>query len=348
MASPNKVLVGISGGLDSTYTAYLLKKEGYIVEGVHFSNGFVSDTAVDTINKSIDFLKIPITYVDVKDKFDTLLHNVDIEMCHMKTPNICVMCARDIKFGFMMKYALENNYNYFATGHYVRLVHLDNDVQILRAIDDTRDQSYGFGVIPKESLIHALTPLGSHIKTDIREDAIKIGLPFITSESHGLCFTHEPFDAFYPKISSGIIHGNFLINGLNYSKPHTGQQLYTRGQKIVVGKCNGKEKNCQYVVDKKLPSGDIVLSKKEAVFENIVNVCDLNFMVSINEIIALIDGHIFQTKIRYNANLVNCQFIRLTENSFTLTTEVPVYAPTSGQICTVYHNDKILVGGFIY
>lgn len=339
MEHPKKVLVGISGGLDSSYTAYILKKRGYHVDGIHFSNGLVTDKAIETINRTAEFLGITVQFVDIRDKFEELLSHVDIEMCHMQTPNICVMCARDIKFGYIMKYALEHGYDFLATGHYVRIIHCAGEIVIQRAHDESRDQSYGFGVIPKENLMHALTPLGDYLKVDIRRDAIKIGLPFIQKESHGLCFTNEPFDEFYQKFTKrGVIPGKFIVSGTNCSSPHNGQQLYTRGQKVTVGKY-------QYVVDKKDSDGNIVLSKRENVYENIVKLTNLNFMIGRDKIRS---EKVYQILIRYNANLVNCHIIKLLDDVIYVETEVPVFAPTPGQIGTIYDEDNILVGGFIY
>lgn len=339
MENQKKVLVCISGGLDSSYTAYLLKKRGFHVDGIHFSNGLVVDSTTATINKIAEFLGITIKFVDIRDKFEELLDRVDIEMCHMKTPNICVMCARDIKFGYVMKYALENGYDFLATGHYVQIIHCTNGIIVRRAYDDSRDQSYGFGVIPKENLMHALTPLGEYLKADIYRHANAMELPFIQKESRGLCFTNEPFSMFYQKFTKrGLIPGNFIVDGTKCSLQHCGQQLYTRGQKVTVGKY-------QRVVNKKDSDGNIVLSERKNVYENIVKITDLNFMIGRDKIRS---DKEYQILIRYNANLVNCHIIKLLDNVIYVETKTPVFAPTPGQIGTIYDEDNILVGGFIY
>lgn len=338
MGQTGKVLVGLSGGLDSSYVAYLLKQKGYQVDGIHFSNGIVNDETITIVNKISEFIGISVKFVNIHNKFVELLEHVDVEMCHMRTPNICVMCARDIKFGHIMRYAIENGYDYLATGHYVKIIHNDNDIAIQRAKDGTRDQSYGFGVIPKKYLKHALTPLGDYLKVDIRKEALRINLPFIQRESRGLCFTNEPFNKYYPKITKGLIHGNFIIPDSNIVVPHNGQQLFTRGQKVTIGKYH-----C--VIDKKLENGDIILSKRENVFELIVKIVNLNFMIERNRIDL---DQTYQIQIRYNADPVNCKIVELNENSICVKTEIPVFAPTDGQIGTIYDGNDITVGGFIY
>lgn len=339
MDTTKKILVGISGGLDSAFTAYILKKRGYKVEGVHFSNGIVPDETVEIIKKISDFLAIPIRTVDIRDKFEELIHDVDVEMCHMRTPNICVMCARDIKFGHILGYAIENGYDYMATGHYVKIIRYMGDIIVQMARDETRDQSYGFSVIPKNRLTYVLTPLGEYLKTSIRQEAIATGLPFIQKESHGICFIHEPFGEFYKKNTKyGIKRGNFIVDGTNVVMPHAGQQLYTRGQKVTLGK-----KHC--VVDKKTPEGDIILTKKENVYETRVKINRLNFMIEREKIIRTKP---YSIMIRYNSFPVGCRIIGFYDDTIEVETVTPVFAPTPGQIGTIYDGDTIIVGGFIY
>lgn len=359
------VLVGLSGGLDSAFTAYLLKKEGYDVDGIHFSNGLdtlsgkrcfpeesksfspdkigtetVADETIAQIDTLSKFLDIEVQYMNTKAQFEALLTAVDIEMCNMQTPNICVMCARDIKFGFVLQYALSHGYNYLATGHYVRIEHNEQNTHIMKGIDETRDQSYGFGVIPLNSLKHVLTPLGNYIKTDIRKIADDIGLPYINKESRGLCFTHEPFNKFYQDYTTHFMtKGKLIVSGHpECSMEHNGQQLYVRGQKATVGKY-------QYVVNKKLPNGDIIISPRSDVCENIIKIKSLNFIVDFDEINM---GLRHQLLIRYNGELVDCVIDVLTINDAIIRTGKPVLAPIPGQIGTIYLGDQVIFGGFIY
>lgn len=228
-----KVLVAISGGLDSVFTTYLLKKKGYTVDGIHFSNGLISDTSMSTIQAVGQFFGIHIQSINIHDQFEQLLDQIDIEMCHGMTPNICVMCAKNIKFTYIVQYGIDHGYDYIATGHYVQIIHTDNDVIVKKALDKTRDQSYGFGIIPKDHLTRVITPLGIHIKKDIRILAATLGLPYLHKESHGLCFTELPFNQFYPRMTKHkMINGHIVINHHQSLMEHQGQQLYTRGQKI--------------------------------------------------------------------------------------------------------------------
>jgi tRNA-specific 2-thiouridylase len=333
-----KVLVGLSGGLDSTYTAYLLQTRGYEVHGVHFYNKTIKPECQETIQNISKFLNIPVEYIDLHERFDSLLTSIDIEMCHMKTPNVCIMCARDIKFGYVNQLAIKKGYQYFATGHYVRIAHDGQNIHVLQALDKTRDQSYGFGVIPKESLVHALTPLGDYIKTDIRQHAVAIGLPHIHSESHGICFVppKTTFNQFYKEYTKcGLVKGKFIIQDSGYSCDHEGQQLYTSGQRVVIN-------NKPYFVERKTENGNITLTKRDNLLTNLVQIKNINWFEHLN-----FDAG-YQILIRYNADIVGCMILATTEAGLLVETDKLVYAPTEGQVATIYDGDMVVCGGFIY
>lgn len=330
------VLVGLSGGLDSAYVAYLLKSQGYRVHGIHFYNRIMKPECVEIINSIAKYLDIQVEYKDLHEQFDSLFTSVDIEMCHMKTPNICVMCARDIKFGYINNLALKLGFDYFATGHYVRIIREGERIRIAQAFDATRDQSYGFGVIPRESLRHALAPLGEYIKTDIRRHADEINLPHITSESHGICFVppKTTFAQYYKEhTKSCLIAGKFVGCG-NKILPHDGQQLYTKGQRVVIN-------NKPFFVDQKMDDGNITVTARENLMTRIVSIGKINRSESIDF------DKSYRVLIRYNGELTNCIIIELTSDKLVVETETPVYAPTSGQVATIYDGNYVVCGGFI-
>jgi len=329
-----KVCVLLSSGLDSTFTIYKLLQDGYQVSAVHFSNGFGTDDTIERVKQIGEFFHIDVDFVCVKKEFDELLREVDVELCHMTNPNICVKCARDIKFGYMLKYAEEKKYDCIATGHYVKIEHVGKDIIVKKAIDESRDQSYGFSVIPNENLRKVITPLGYFLKKNIRAIADEIGIPYTKKESHNLCFTKKPFKEFYMTyVSHPMIQGNFIIG--NIKKPHEGIQLYTRGQNISI---NGQK----YTVDRKLPNGDIQLSEREKVFDMKIAIERINFHVKDFDI-----SKEYQIQGRYNATPVTCRIESLTNERMIVMTNTPVFAPTKGQIGSLYDGDKIILGGFI-
>jgi len=329
-----KALVEISGGLDSSYVAYLLKQQGYEVTGIHFYHEMEKEDHNAKIEEIAKFLNIILMFKNVKDEFKQLIQSIDIEMCHQKTPNICVMCAKTIKFGHLVDYANENGYDYIASGHYVKIIREKDDIHIAKADDRTRDQSYGFSVIPKKRLMKVITPLGNYIKTDIRKMADEIGLPYLQKESRGLCFVKKTFKDFYEEYQPNLISGNFIWK--DKKSPHQGQQTYNIGQKIYFEKEN-------LVVGKKEANGDILLIKKNEVWKNRMMISDINYHTE-KENINL--HKMYQVKINYNGKYTDC-YITIIDDKIEITTEEPVYAPVPQQIGTIYDDDVIVLGGYL-
>jgi tRNA-specific 2-thiouridylase len=329
-----KVLVEISGGLDSSYVAYLLKQECYDIDGIHFYHEMEKEDHKEKIKEIAKFLNIQIIFKNVKNEFNKLIKNIDIEMCHQKTPNICVMCAKTIKFGHLIDYANENGYDYVASGHYVKINRTDEIVQIAKADDKTRDQSYGFSVIPNDRLMKVMTPLGNYKKSDIRKIANEIGLPYLDKESRGLCFVKKTFKEFYEEYQPNLIQGNFIWK--DKKLPHHGQQTYNIGQNVYFEKEN-------LVVGRKETNGDILLIKKEEIWTNKIIIYDINYHQDKENIDV---SKMYQVKINYNGKCTNCH-MNFINDKIEITTEELVYAPVPQQIGTIYDGDVIVLGGFI-
>lgn len=223
-----------------------------------------------------------------------------------------------------MDWSLSHGFDYLATGHYVQIIHQKDQSVIKRALDKTRDQLYGFSVISPDKLRHALTPLGTYLKVDIRKHAQEIGLPFIQKESRGLCFTKEPFGDFFKKITKYPIPlGHFTTPEGYHLSTHKGQQAYTRGQKVTIG-------STQYVVNQKQINGDITVSPRSQLFEYLVRIRHLNWMVDPK---TLSRDQVYQIMVNYNTDSVNCQIETtrvVDETTLVVRTHLPVYAPTSG------------------
>lgn len=337
-----RVLVGLSGGLDSTFTAYLLKEAGYHVEGVHFSHGLLTDETIAIVKQVADFLGISVDFITIKAQFDHMLRDVEDAMCLGQTPNICVKCIQQIKFGYVLEYALSHAFDYVATGHYVRLDRVGDEVIVRKGLDTTKDQSYGFSMIPQEKLRHILTPMGTYIKKTVRELAVQIGLPFIHKESQDLCFTRD-FNKFYQTFTQRPITTGSFITSKGHSSPHKGQQFYTRGQKVGVGKD-------VFYIDHKLSNGDMTVSQREHLYENKIEIDRVNFIVNVKD---LDPTRVYQVKIIYRAVPVDCHLVKFNwsgtqnETKLTIITHESVYAPTKGQIATLYDGERVVMGGVI-
>ena len=195
------VVIGMSGGVDSSVAALLLKQQGYKVIGIFMKNWDERDefgecTATqDSIDarKVCDALNIPFYTVNFVDKYwnNVFSYFID-ELKKGRTPNPDVLCNKEIKFKAFLDYAMKLGADYIATGHYARVDYSDGKYHLLKGIDSNKDQSYFLSMLGQEQLEKALFPLGSMNKKEVKEIAIKAGFSTaFKKESTGICFIGE-------------------------------------------------------------------------------------------------------------------------------------------------------------
>ncbi len=260
----SKVILGMSGGIDSSVTAYLLKERGYDVEGVSFIlfgdkergnlNVCSCLSSITAASKNAAHLGISHTIIDVQKKFREKVISPFINL-YLKglTPNPCILCNRFIKFPMLFKIASEKGADYIATGHYVRiesadsiekaeginnLKHLNHYLLLKKGIDEKKDQSYVLYTLGQEELKRLITPLGYYRKNDVKRIATEIQLPVIRSESKEICFIeHNKYSKFIERVSNftnkpgSVIH---IKNNVVLGK-HKGIYRYTIGQRKGLG-----------------------------------------------------------------------------------------------------------------
>ena len=186
-----KILVGMSGGLDSTYAALKLINEGHEVHGaVAVMHGH---TELDGAREAARALGIPLYELDATDKFDAVKKNFVDEYSRGRTPNPCIVCNPLVKFRVLADFARENGFDKIATGHYARTVTRSENGDIRytlgRAVDSKKDQTYMLHRLPQDILSVLMLPLGDEIKTDVREKARAAGLKAAEQkESQEICF----------------------------------------------------------------------------------------------------------------------------------------------------------------
>ncbi len=197
MKENKTVLVGMSGGIDSSVAAFLLQKEGYKVEGIYFQlhedgdDGSVSQKKAEIAAKKID---IPLKKLDCKKIFkDIIISDFIKKYENGLTPNPCVLCNEKIKFNLMLDYAVKNNITFIATGHYAQLTKKgDNVYFIRRGFDTKKDQSYFLYRLNNDVLSRTLFPLGGYLKEDVQVLAQNIGFNVSTlQESQEICFIND-------------------------------------------------------------------------------------------------------------------------------------------------------------
>jgi tRNA-uridine 2-sulfurtransferase len=256
MSKKGKILVAMSGGLDSTMAALMLHEEGYEVVGVTMktfdyatSGGSKKETGccnLDTINdaRAVAVQNGFVHYIlDIKDEFGEMVINdfVD-EYLAGRTPNPCVLCNTHIKWDALLKKADALGCEFIATGHYARKGELDGRHYITKAVDETKDQSYVLWGLSQESIRRTIFPLGELRKTAVRQNAMDAGYEAVAnkSESYEICFVPDnDYRGFLkrrkPELEQAVNNGNYIDkNGLVLGK-HEGYPFYTIGQRKGLG-----------------------------------------------------------------------------------------------------------------
>ena len=233
----SKVLIGISGGVDSLVAAAILMEEGYNVEGLYIMNGFPNSGERDA-EVAAAGLRIPLHKIDLTDEFKKEVVNYFIaQYLAGRTPNPCIVCNKKIKFKYLLKKAREWGFDYIATGHYTRIVRdrRENKFRLLKGIDKGKDQSYFLFFLGQKELAKILFPNGVRTKEEIKGMASKIGLgPLSTKDSQEICFIRDNnYREFIRKNITIPPHspGNIVDRKGNILGRHSGIYAYTIGQR---------------------------------------------------------------------------------------------------------------------
>lgn len=233
------MFVGLSGGVDSSVSAYLLKKEGYDVVGVFIKvwqpNFIQCSLEEDRLSamRVCSELEIPFETLDLEDEYKKGVIDYMIEEYRAgRTPNPDVMCNKEIKFGAFLDWAKSRGADYIATGHYARIVEQGREYQLLRGADDTKDQSYFLWTLRQEQLKHILFPVGHLKKSEVREIASKAGLSTARKkDSQGLCFIGNVDMKEFLKHFISESHGDVLDEQGEVVGFHDGSVFVTLGER---------------------------------------------------------------------------------------------------------------------
>ena len=240
-----KVIIGLSGGVDSAVAAYLLKEQGYQVEALFMKN-WEEDDDTDYCSAAVDLadaqqicevLDIPLRTANFSFEYwDRVFEYFLIEYKAGRTPNPDIICNKEIKFKAFLDYAMDLGADFIATGHYAQRVNRDSHALMLRGIDDNKDQSYFLYTLGQKALSHTLFPLGNIIKPEVRKIAAKLG--FANSDkkdSTGICFIGERkftdfLEQFIPAQPGEVVSDSGDIIG-----KHNGLMFHTLGQRKGLG-----------------------------------------------------------------------------------------------------------------
>lgn len=354
-----KVIVGMSGGVDSSVSAFILQQQGYRVEGLFMKN-WEEDDDTDYCTAAADLADAQA----VCDKLGIHLHKINFaaeywdnvfehflnEYKAGRTPNPDILCNKEIKFKAFLEYAAEDlGANYIATGHYVRRAGPDDDARLLRGLDNNKDQSYFLHALTKKQVGQSLFPVGEVEKPVVRAIAEELGL--ITAkkkDSTGICFIGErKFKDFLARFLPAQ-PGEIKTTEGEVIGRHQGLMYHTLGQRkgLGIGGIKGKDENAWYVVEKDLKNNVLVVAQGHD-----------NSALQASGLIAkqltwVSEQPLRETlrctvKTRYRQADIPCVVVPVDEDTAEVRFDAPQIAVTPGQSAVFYQGEECLGGGVI-
>lgn len=338
--SSKKVLVGMSGGVDSTVTAILLQKEGYEVTGVymklHEKEGYHEENYTKA-KRVGDYLGIEVHFHDLSKAFKEEVYDYFVETYKEGlTPNPCVMCNRTIKFGKMVEFADALGIEKIATGHYVNC----DGAFFYTAKDDSKDQSYFVAQVKKEVLPRLLFPLGSWLKDDVKAFASTIPplQDFATQkESSEICFVENDYTEILEKHMEIDLAGETVNAEGEVVGTHKGYMHYTIGKRR--GFTVDGAHDPHFVLAIKPKTNQVVVGKREELETNSFGIKEINLFEELEHFKSTV-------KVRYRTTAIPCE-VTLNGDNGKVELQASVFGLAYGQVAVFYDGDKVLGSGII-
>ena len=347
MAS-KKVVIGMSGGVDSSVAAWLLKQQGYDVIGVTMqiwqeeddeiveeNGGCCGLSAVDDARRVAERIGIPYYVMNFREVFrEKVIDNFVSEYEKGRTPNPCIVCNRYVKWEALLEKALALGADYIATGHYARVVHLPNGRYALeKAAFDRKDQTYALYNLNQHQLAHTLMPVGDYDKPEVRRIAEEIGLAVANKlDSQDICFVSDGnYQAFIEEYTGRKLpEGNFVDKNGKVLGRHKGIGAYTIGHPVFVTEIDQNENK-------------VIIGENDELFKRGLYASHVNLMsrASLDEPVRL------TAKIRYAHKAAPCIAKQLPDGRLYVYFDEPQRAITPGQAVVLYDGDFVAGGGII-
>lgn len=348
MSSKRKIVVAMSGGVDSSVSAALLVEQGHEVLGVSLrmwegTQGPRICSDHRGAKEVADRLGIPHTLIDLRDKFaETVVKPFAQDYLHGRTPNPCVACNRDFKLGTLLGWAQEQGADFVATGHYARVIHdgCGGRARLLRGADRSKDQSYFLFALSQAQLGRTLFPLGGMNKSEVRAKAKALALPAAERpESQDICFgDYKALVARYAGAGEAA-GGDVVDRSGKVLGQHQGIHRVTVGQRRGLGISSSEP---LYVLEIEDGSKRVVVGKKNELSCAGLVARDVNWIMPVEA-----DSFFAEVQIRYRAPAVPCTITPKDDGSCEVRFEESFAAVTPGQAAVFYRGEEVLGGGWI-
>ncbi|MDL2310449.1 tRNA 2-thiouridine(34) synthase MnmA [Peptostreptococcaceae bacterium OttesenSCG-928-C18] len=351
-----KIVLGMSGGVDSSVAAYLLKEQGYDVIGVTMSlvpkgilynedRGCCSITAVNEAKMVAEDMGIPHYVMNFREEFDKKIIDSFVKEYSLGyTPNPCIACNKFIKFESFRKRIRELGANFISTGHYAEIEYDSDSKRYLlkKAKDAKKDQTYFLYNLSQEALKETILPLGIYTKEEVRAIGKKTGIiTYNKQDSEEICFVqNNDHGKFISERNPELVGvGNFIDEDGNILGKHKGIVYYTLGQRKGLGIALGKR---VFVSKINGETKEVTLSDEDSLYKTKIEVKDYN-LISVDNIK---DKKQVTVKIRHGVNEFNAEVIEK-NNRLYIEFEKSVRAPSKGQSAVIYDKDIVVGGGII-
>lgn len=344
-----KVLVAVSGGVDSGAAVYLLQKAGYQVSAIMLrlydktdENGNIIETEVNSARQLSEDLGIEFIYADYREEFKMdVIENFVKSYIEGKTPNPCVECNRSVKFRYVFDYAEKNGFDFIATGHYARVLNDTQSFYLCKAKDTKKDQSYVLYNLTQSQLSKLLLPLGEYSKEEVRGFAKAAGLKnYNKADSQDICFINGDYYDFIKEYTGETFpEGSFIDKDGTILGTHKGIIRYTIGQRKGLGLSFDSPR---FVVSKNPLNNTVTLGKSEELFHDTVLAERVNILC--NE---FKDEIRCEAMVRYNQKPQPATAYLLEDNTLKVVFDAPQRAPSPGQSLVLYKDERLIGGGII-
>ncbi len=349
-----KAVVAMSGGVDSSVAAALLKEQGYDVIGMMLrlwsepgkedSNRCCTPDSMAQARRVAAILDIPFYVIDAKDVFrETVVEYFFEGYARGETPNPCLICNQKIRWTFLLDHALALGADFMATGHYARVRNGNGKVELLRAVDRNKDQSYVLHVLDQEKLKHALFPIGEYTKPEIRQIAEKHGLPTASrKDSQDLCFlAGDDYRNFLQRNAAEMLKpGEIVTRDGETIGSHDGLANYTIGQRKGLGVASPVP---LYVITKDAVLNTLVVGTQEQLGSAELIARDVNWISGE----APREPFRAEVKIRYTAKEAEAWVAPMEGDQTQVRFDAPQRDITAGQAAVFYQSDVVIGGGII-